>query len=208
MARRIGPKCKRCRSVRQQLFLKGISCLGKDSQECVGNPPGQHGAKRRMASSQYGKQLIEKQKLKYIYGILEKQCLIYFKKASRMDGETGGNMLLLLERRLDNMIYRMGFAESRDHARQLVNHRFFLVNGQGVDIASYLLSEGDKISVRSKPSVRKRIRAILEKTEHIKTPEWIETDRVNLESSVLRLPEKDEFIEKIDEQSVVELYSR
>lgn len=207
MARRTGAKCRRCRRVGQQLFLKGIMCLGKD-QSCIGKPPGQHGAGRRGMPSRYSEQLCEKQKAKYFYGVLERQFLIYFKKASTMKGLTGSNLLSLLERRLDNVIYRMGFAYSRDHARQLVNHKYFLVNGKRVDVASYLLKEGDVISVRAKESKRKRVINFLEKTDKIKLPEWVTIDRGNLTGSFMRFPSREEIDLKVDDQAIVELYSR
>ncbi|MFC1550534.1 30S ribosomal protein S4 [Candidatus Neomarinimicrobiota bacterium] len=170
--------------------------------------PGQHGQSRRRRLSNYGLQLREKQKIKYMYGLLEKQFLNNFKKAEMMTGETGTNMLQLLERRLDNVVYRLGFAPTRPAARQLVNHYHFLVNGKPVNIPSYLLKPGDRVQVKEKS---KKLDLILESLKRIKGDidlPWLELDKAKMKGSFIAVPERDQMNLTIDERLVVELYSK
>ena len=170
--------------------------------------PGQHGQGRRGKVSNYGIQLKEKQKIKFMYGLLEKQFRINFKKAEKLKGETGTNMLQLLESRLDNVVFRLGFAPTRPAARQLVNHKHFLVNGSAVNIPSYQLKIGDVISVRSKS---KKMDIILESIQKIKGDidlPWLELDKAKMAGKFLHIPERDQMNLTINEQLVVELYSK
>ena len=170
--------------------------------------PGQHAQSRRGKISNYGTQLQEKQKIKFMYGLLEKQFKITFKKAEKLKGETGTNMLQLLESRLDNVVYRLGFAPSRPAARQIVSHKHFLVNGKVVNIPSYLLKAGDKISVRDKS---KKIDIILNSIRLIKGDidlSWLDLDKAKMTGTFLNVPERDEMNLTVNEQLVVELYSK
>ncbi len=170
--------------------------------------PGQHGQSRRRRLSNYGLQLREKQKIKYMYGLLEKQFLNNFKKAEMMKGETGTNMLQLLERRLDNVVYRLGFAPTRPAARQLVNHYHFLINGNPVNIPSYLLKPGDQVQVKEKS---KKLDLILESLKRIKGDidlPWLELDKAKMKGNFIAVPERDQMNLTIDERLVVELYSK
>ncbi len=170
--------------------------------------PGQHGQSRRRRLSNYGLQLREKQKIKYMYGLLEKQFLNNFKKAEMMKGETGTNMMQLLERRLDNVVYRLGFAPTRPAARQLVNHYHFLINGKPVNIPSYLLKPGDLVQVKEKS---KKLDLILESLKRIKGDidlPWLELDKAKMKGSFIAVPERDQMNLTIDERLVVELYSK
>ncbi len=170
--------------------------------------PGQHGQSRRRRLSNYGLQLREKQKIKYMYGLLEKQFLNNFKKAEMMKGETGTNMLQLLERRLDNVVYRLGFAPTRPAARQLVNHYHFLINGKPVNIPSYLLKPGDLVQVKEKS---KKLDLILESLKRIKGDidlPWLELDKAKMKGNFIAVPERDQMNLTIDERLVVELYSK
>jgi small subunit ribosomal protein S4 len=170
--------------------------------------PGQHGQSRRRRLSNYGLQLREKQKIKYMYGLLEKQFLNNFKKAEMMKGETGTNMMQLLERRLDNVVYRLGFAPTRPAARQLVNHYHFLINGKPVNIPSYLLKPGDLVQVKEKS---KKLDLILESLKRIKGDidlPWLELDKAKMKGNFIAVPERDQMNLTIDERLVVELYSK
>jgi small subunit ribosomal protein S4 len=170
--------------------------------------PGQHGQSRRRRLSNYGLQLREKQKIKYMYGLLEKQFLNNFKKAEMMKGETGTNMMQLLERRLDNVVYRLGFAPTRPAARQLVNHYHFLINGKPVNIPSYLLKPGDLVQVKEKS---KKLDLILEALKRIKGDidlPWLELDKAKMKGNFIAVPERDQMNLTIDERLVVELYSK
>jgi len=170
--------------------------------------PGQHAQSRRGKISNYGTQLQEKQKIKFMYGLLEKQFKITFKKAEKLKGETGTNMLQLLESRLDNVVYRLGFAPTRPAARQIVSHKHFLVNGKVVNIPSYLLKAGDKISVRDKS---KKIDIILNSIRLIKGDiniSWLDLDKAKMTGTFLNVPERDEMNLTVNEQLVVELYSK
>jgi len=204
MARYIGPKCRLCRREGVRLFLKGERCL---SPKCPllkrGTAPGEHGA-RRPRLSEYGLRLREKQKCKRIYGVLEAQFKRYFEMAERMPGDTGKNLLQLLERRLDNVIYRCGFAASRAQARQIVNHGHVKVNGRRVDIPSYLVDPGDEIEVEPLEVVRENA----ERAAGRRIPEWLEVDLSSLRAKVLKLPSREMIDTDVDEHLIVEFYSR
>ena len=207
MARDLGPKCKRCRREGEKLFLKGERCF---SVKCAmikkAYAPGQHGQTRRMNLSEYGIQLREKQKIKRIYGLLEKQFRKYYDMASRMQGNTGNLLLSLLERRLDNVVYRFGFASSRNQARQLVNHGYFLVNGKKLDIASCLVKEGDVISVKKgKENYFKSIKNVLKDRQ---TPSWLALDYQKLQGRIVALPTINEIDTNINIYLVIEFYSK
>ena len=207
MARDLGPKCKKCRREREKLFLKGERCF---SVKCAmikkAYAPGQHGQARRIGLSEYGTQLREKQKIKRTYGLLEKQFRKYYDMASRMQGNTGNLLLSLLERRLDNVVYRSGLASSRNQARQLVNHGYFLVNGKKVDIASYLTKEGDVVSVKSgKENYFKNIKESLKDRQ---TPSWLVPDYQKLQGKIVALPARDEIDVNANIHLVIEFYSK
>ncbi len=208
MARYTGPSCKLCRREKQKLFLKGTKC---HSDACPfekrNYAPGQHGLNRRVKFSEYGVQLREKQKIKRIYGLLETQFRLYFSKANRQKGVTGENLVKLLERRLDNVIFRFGFAPSRKAARQLVLHRHFLVNGKIVNIPSYLLLPGDIVSVREKSRKLDIIHNSLRRTKD-NLYNWLSVDKANLSGSFMQLPEREEIPLNANEQLIVELYSK
>ena len=171
--------------------------------------PGQHGrGARNKKLSNYGIQLKEKQKVKKTYGLLEKQFRLYFSLADSQRGMTGTNLLRILESRIDNVVYRLGFALSRNNARQMVRHDFFLVNGKKVNIPSYIIKEGDVIEVRSKENKVKFVRENLEKTANVKVPEWVIFEEEALKGNFVRLPERDELDQSINEQLIVELYSK
>lgn len=209
MGRSIGPKCKVCRSAGEKLFLKGNRCQSdKCAMERRAYPPGQHGRARGRKLSNYGVQLKEKQKAKKFYGLMEKQFRLYFKEANRQKGVTGTNLLRLLESRMDSVIYRMGLALSRSHARQLVRHNFFLVNGRKVTIPSYLVSVGDVIEVNKRDSRQAHVRANMELTASVKVPDWLSVEAEQLKGSFVRLPEREEMEQSINEQLIVELYSK
>lgn len=209
MARYRGPVCKLCRREGTKLFLKGERCY---TEKCAidkrNYPPGEHGQGRRGKQSEYGLQLREKQKARRIYGILENQFRRYFKEAERRKGITGENLLKLLETRLDNVVYRLGFAASRNEARQLVNHGHFEVNGRRVDVASYQLKAGDEITVREKSRKSEKFKEIAELTEGHKVPEWLERDLENMSARVTRIPAREEIDVPVEEHLIVELYSR
>ena len=206
MARYIGPKCKLSRREGTDLFLKsGVRAL--DSKCKTDTAPGQHGV-RRGRLSDYGVQLREKQKVRRIYGILEKQFRSYYKEAARLKGATGENLLQLLESRLDNVIYRMGFGSTRAEARQLVSHKAVLVNGKTVNIASYSVNAGDTISIREKAKKQLRIQAALEFAAQRPAPEWIEVDAQKMEGVYKSLPERADLTADINENLIVELYSK
>ena len=210
MARYTGPRCRICRRNGTKLFLKGQKCFGaKCILERRNSPPGQHGiGKRRKKTSNYGIQLREKQKLRNYYGMLEKQLKIFFKRAVKKKGITGDNLLRMLELRLDNIVYRLGFASTKSMARQWVCHGHFLVNGKRVDIPSYIVKEKDIIEVVAKDKVRARIKETLEITESWEVPDWLSIDRKAMKGAILKEPEKDDITVPANEQFVVELYSR
>lgn len=208
MAKYLGPSCRICRRENQKLFLKGDRCYTeKCSFERRGYPPGQHG-QGRIKFSEYGLQLREKQKIKKMYGLLEKQFRNMFEKAENMKGVTGSNLLSMLERRLDNAAYRAGFANSRTEARQLVRHGHFWVNGKRVNIPSYLLQKGDQIEIREKSRNVTRIQGALESVKRREIPQWLELDSKAYMARVRDLPSRDDVTAPMEERLVVELYSK
>ena len=208
MARYTGPVCRQCRREGVKLYLKGERCYTeKCSIDRRNYAPGQHGQRRRKLS-EYGLQLREKQKARRIYGVLESQFRKYFREATRRKGIAGENLLQILESRLDNIVYRMGFALSRPEARQLVKHGHFAVNGRKVNIPSYQVRPGDVISVRESSKNKGRFKELAELTRNQGTMEWLEVDSENLTGKVIRLPSRDEIDTPIAEHLIVELYSR
>ena len=208
MARYTGSSCKLCRREKQKLFLKGTKCHSeKCPLEKKNYPPGQHGLSRRQKFSEYGVQLREKQKVKRIYGLLEKQFHNYFEKANKQKGVTGENLIKLLERRLDNVAFRLGFAPSRKSARQLVKHRHFLVNDRIVDIPSFLLAPGDVITVREKSKKLDIIHNSLRKTKD-SIYSWLSVDKASLSGTFMQIPDRQEVPLNATEQLIVELYSK
>jgi small subunit ribosomal protein S4 len=209
MARYIGPVCRLCRREGMKLFLKGERCYTeKCAIERRNLPPGQHGKIRRAKLAGYGLQLREKQKVKRIYGVLENQFRRYFEAAERTRGITGETLLQLLERRLDNVVYRLGFATSRAQARQLVRHGHFLVNGRKVDIPSYSVQVGDVVAVRPASAQNPVIQHALEEVKGRGIPEWLSLDPARLEGRVVSLPTRDQINLPVQEQLIVELYSK
>ena len=208
MARYTGAVCRLCRREGQKLFLKGERCY---SEKCsVGiraYAPGQHGQGRKK-SSEYGLQLRAKQTARRFYGVQEKQFYHYFEIAERKQGVTGDNLLRILESRLDNVVYRVGFASSRAEARQLVGHGHFEVNGSRVDIASYLLKAGDVVSICEKSRGSEKIKAVVEANSARPVPQWIDIDREKLAVKVISLPERDQIDAPVEEQLIVEFYSK
>jgi small subunit ribosomal protein S4 len=213
MARYTGPVCKLCRREGEKLFLKGARCLGpKCSVERRSYPPGQHGKDaqfRRGRGSDYSLQLREKQKARRVYGILERQFRRYFREALRRPGLTGSNLLSILETRLDNVVYRMGWADSRNHARQLVQHGHISVNGRRTNIPSYLVYPGDEITIREGSRNRKYFKemdAYME--QRPPAPEWLSVDMAAMKGVIERLPERRDVDIPLNEQLIVEYYSR
>ena len=208
MARYTGPSCRLCRRENMELFLKGDRCY---TDKCAikrrNYPPGQHGQGRSKTSA-YGVQLREKQKVRRIYGILEKQFRGYFAEADRMKGVTGENLLSLLERRLDNVVYRLGFASSRTESRQLVRHGHFTINSKRVDIPSIQLKVGDVIELREKSRKISSINDALEAVVRRGIPQWLELDRDAYKGNLRALPIREDITTPIQEQLVVELYSK
>ncbi|MBQ8203634.1 MAG: 30S ribosomal protein S4 [Clostridia bacterium] len=208
MARYTGAVCRQCRREGQKLFLKGERCYSdKCSIGIRGYAPGQHGQGRKK-SSEYGLQLRAKQTARRFYGVQEKQFLHYFEIAARKQGVTGDNLLRILESRLDNVVYRVGFASSRAEARQLVGHGHFEVNGSRVDIASYLLKAGDVVSICEKSRGSEKIKAVVEANSARPVPQWIDVDREKLAAKVINLPTRDQIEAPVEEQLIVEFYSR
>ncbi len=209
MARLTGADCKLCRREGMKLFLKGSKCY---SDKCPfdkkGYAPGQHGRTRRFKQSEYAVQLREKQKVKRMYGLLEKQFHIYFEKAERLKGITGENLLRLLETRLDNIVYRMGFASSRTAARQLVRHRHFTVNNRLVDIPSFQVKAGDEIKVREKSRQSETIHSSMKKVREGKLVGWLSLDKAAMAGTVLEMPARDAIPVNVNEKLIVELYSK
>lgn len=206
MARYLGPRCKLARRERMDLSLtSGVRPL--DSKCKLDTAPGQHGA-RRGRETEHGLQLREKQKVRRIYGILERQFKNYFKKAMRLKGSTGENLLKLLERRLDNVVYRMGFGSTRAEARQLVNHGGILVNGQAVNIPSYLVAAGDVISVREGAKTQLRIQSALTLAQARPSCGWLEVDPSAFSGTFKNVPDRMDLPPDINEQLIVELYSK
>jgi small subunit ribosomal protein S4 len=209
MARYIGPVCRMCRREDAKLFLKGDRCFtDKCGYERRQYPPGQHGQGRKKRPSDYGQQLREKQKVKRIYGLLEKQFRGYYYRASRMKGVTGENLLVLLERRLDNVALRCGFSSSHAEARQLVRHGHFTVNGKRINIPSYQVRAGDVVEVRPNSKKIQRIVDALGQVERVPRPAWIDLDKENMRGKISALPTRSDIASDIDEQLIVELYSK
>jgi small subunit ribosomal protein S4 len=206
MARYIGPKCKLSRREGTDLFLKsGVRAL--ESKCKIEAIPGQHGA-RRGRLSDYGVQLREKQKVRRIYGVLEKQFRNYYKEAARLKGATGENLLQLLESRLDNVVYRIGFGSTRAEARQLVSHKSILVNGQAVTIPSYQVKAGDIISLREKAKKQLRVQSAMALASQRGEPEWIDVNGEKLEGVFKSAPDRQDLSSEINENLIVELYSK
>lgn len=206
MARYLGPKLKLSRREGTDLFLKsGVRAI--DTKCKIETAPGQHGA-RRGRLSDYGVQLREKQKVRRMYGVLEKQFRNYYKEAARLKGNTGENLLQLLEQRLDNVVYRMGFASTRAEARQLVSHKAIVVNGQVVNIPSFNVKAENVVAVREKAKKQARIGAALELADQREKPTWLEVDNSKLEGTFKRVPERTDLSAEINEQLIVELYSK
>ena len=208
MARYIGALCRICRREGEKLFLKGDRCYTeKCAVERRKYPPGQHGQGYRKLSD-YGFQLREKQKVRKTYGLLERQFRRYFYDAERKKGITGEVLLQLIESRLDNTVYRMGFAPNRRRARQLISHGHILVNGKKVNLPSYAVNEGDLVEVKESSKNIPEIVDSLSRSEHRGIPAWVEVDGVNLKGKVLRIPSRDEIQLPVQEQLIVELYSK
>jgi len=209
VARYTDAVCRQCRREGEKLFLKGDRCY---SEKCAiqrrAFVPGQHGQKRRQKSSEYGIQLREKQKTKRIYGVLEKQFRNYFKKAERQKGIAGENLLILLERRLDNVVFRLGFASSRKEGRQLVTHDHFTINGKKANIASMLVSIGDTIQVKTGSADSPKFQELKAAGAYKTPPQWLEVDIENLTGRVLAFPTRENVDTAVNEQLIVELYSR
>ncbi|GIU06665.1 30S ribosomal protein S4 [Shewanella glacialipiscicola] len=206
MARYLGPKLKLSRREGTDLFLKsGVRAI--DSKCKLETAPGQHGA-RKPRLSEYGTQLREKQKVRRIYGVLEKQFRNYYKDAARTKGNTGQNLLQLLEIRLDNVVYRMGFGATRAESRQLVSHKSIMVNGRVVNIPSFKVSANDVVSIREKSRTQARIKAALEVAAQREKPTWVEVDNAKMEGAFKRVPERSDLSAEINEQLIVELYSK
>ena len=207
MARYIGPKCKLSRREGTDLMLKSRA-RPLDSKCKLDTPPGQHGMRRQRRLSDYGVQLREKQKVRRIYGVLEKQFRNYYKEAARLKGATGENLLQLLESRLDNVVYRMGFGSTRSEARQLVAHKAIMVNGQVVNIASYQVQAGDVVSLREKAKKQLRVQSALALAAQRGEPEWIELNSEKLEGVFKSVPDRQDLTSEINENLIVELYSK
>lgn len=208
MARYTGPACKLCRREGTKLFLKGDRCTtGKCAIDRRASAPGQHGAANKKVR-EYGMQLREKQKAKRYYGVLEKQFKNYFNKAERKEGMTGENLLTLIERRLDNVVYRMGMAESRKEARQLVLHEHFNLNGKKVNIPSIIVKAGDVVAIRENFRSSSKCKALAEGLDNKIVPKWLEVDKTNLTAKVAALPARDDVDFEFNEQLIVELYSK
>ena len=208
MARYTGPACKLCRREGTKLFLKGERCTsGKCALDRRSTAPGQHGAATKK-QREYGIQLREKQKTKRYYGVQEKQFKSYFEEADRRDGITGENLLKLIERRLDNVVYRMGMAESRKEARQLVLHEHFELNGKKVNIPSILVSAGDVVAVRENFRGSAKCKSLAEALQTKNAPKWLDVDKTNLTAKVVALPAREDVDFEINEQHIVEFYSK
>ncbi|MFA5275999.1 MAG: 30S ribosomal protein S4 [Candidatus Omnitrophota bacterium] len=209
MGRYTGAVCRLCRREGEKLFLKGTRCF---TEKCGvarrAYPPGQHGEGRRSKLSNYGLQLREKQSVKRIYGVLERQFRKYFEIASKTKGVTGKVLLQLLERRLDNVIFRMGLGISRAQARQIVRHNMVYVNNKRVNIPSFLVSKDDVVQLKTKEKASKKIKEILELSKDRTVPGWLQYDAASWSAKVLRFPEKEDIQQTIQEQLIVELYSK
>ena len=208
MARYTGPACKLCRREGTKLFLKGDRCLsGKCAIDRRNTAPGQHGAATKKLR-EYGMQLREKEKTKRYYGVLERQFVNYFEEADRTQGMTGENLICLLERRLDNTVYRMGMGASRKEARQLVLHGHFTLNGKNVNIPSLIVKAGDVIAVKESSRKSEKIKALAESLASKSAPKWLDVDKNGLSAKVATLPARDDVDFDFNEQLIVELYSK
>ena len=208
MARYTGPVCRLCRREGTKLFLKGDRCLtGKCALDRRSTAPGQHGAANKKMR-EYGLQMREKQKTKRYYGVLEKQFVNYFEEADRKEGMTGENLICLIERRLDNVVYRMGFAASHKEARQLVLHGHFTVNGKKVNIPSLIIKAGDVISVKEASRDSVKFKALAEAAANANAPKWLEVKAEAMTATVLTLPAREDVDFDFNEQLIVELYSK
>lgn len=209
MARYTGSVCRICRRENLKLFLKGDRCY---SDKCAfdrrGYAPGEHGQRRRGKTSDYGIQLREKQKVKRMFGLSEKQFHLFFEKADRKKGITGTNLLVLLERRLDNVVYRLGFASSRNQGRHFVQHNHFLVNGKKVNIPSYLIKVGDEITITEKSKKVKAITDALEAVVRSGVPQWLQLEKDQFKGVVKNFPAREDLTMPMQEQLIVELYSK
>jgi small subunit ribosomal protein S4 len=207
VARLLGPKAKLSRREGTDLFLKSARRSIADKVK-FDSKPGQHGRTSGQRTSDFGLQLREKQKVKRMYGVLERQFRRYFEEADRRRGNTGANLLFILESRLDNVVFRMGFASTRAEARQLVSHKAILINGQPVNIPSYLVKVGDVVSVREKSKKQSRVAEALQLAAQIGFPAWVEVNAEKVEGTFKKVPDRDEFASDINESLIVELYSR
>ena len=207
MARYLGPKAKLARREGTDLYLKSARRAIGDKAK-FDSRPGQHGRTSGSRTSDFGLQLREKQKVKRMYGVLERQFRRYFAEAERRRGNTGANLLFLLESRLDNVVYRMGFGSTRAEARQLVSHKAVTVNGEVVNIASYSVKAGDAISIRDKSKKQLRVQDALKLAASIGMPEWVQVDATKMEGVFKKVPDRDQFGSEINESLIVELYSR
>jgi small subunit ribosomal protein S4 len=209
LANYTGSDCRICRRENMKLFLKGDRCY---SDKCAFDrrsyPPGEHGERRGRKTSDYGIQLREKQKIKRIYGLSEKQFHLFFERADRQKGITGTNLLVSLERRLDNVVYRLGFASSRSQARQLVQHSHFLVNGKKVNIPSFEVKVGDSVEVRERSRTMQLIQDSMDAVVRRGVPQWLDLEKENLKGMVKTLPVREDLTMPMQEQLVVELYSK
>jgi len=207
MARYSGPVVRLSRRAGMDLYLKGRRSTDEKYQKRLNKPPGQHGGGRQKLSD-YAVQLKEKQKMKWIYGLLERQFSLFFKRAAKKKGVTGENLIQMLEQRLDNTVYRLLFSTTRREARQMVGHGHICVNGRAVNIPSYLVKIGDKITVRQKEATIKRVKESLEKWSDLEVAGWLSLDKNKLEATVTRLPEKADAGLPVEESLIVELYSK
>lgn len=209
MARNTGPVCRLCRRVGEKLFLKGERCFGpKCGFEKRATPPGQHGVSRRRRVSEHGIQLREKKRAKVIYGVLERQFSKYFQEAAKKPGVTGAYLLQLLERRLDNVVFRLGFADSRAQARQLVNHGHITVNGRRADVPSFIVKVGDQVAWREVSKKNGYYKALVEDLQRKPVPKWLALDSQAVAGKVLALPDAADMDQKIDDRLIVEFYAR
>jgi len=209
LARNLDAKCRQCRREGEKLFLKGEKCFtDKCAVERRAYPPGQHGQKKNSRQSEYGGQLREKQKVRRIYGMMEGQFRLTFKRADQERGITGENLLQMLESRLDNVTYRMGFGASRSEARQIVRHNSILVNGKRVNIPSYQVSPGDVVEISEKAKAHLRVKAALLAAEQRGFPEWLEMDTKAMKGTFKAQPQRSELPATINEHLIVELYSK
>ncbi len=208
MSRYRGADCRLCRVEKVKLFLKGSKCLSeKCSVERRPYPPGEHGRARRRILG-YGIQLREKQRLKRYYGMTERQFRIFFQRAERKKGITGENLLIMLERRLDNVVFLIGFSHSKDHARQLITHGHYQVNDRKVNIPSFVVDKGDVVSFREKSTKNEELKALIESNKNKTVPGWIEVDVEKMEAKILSFPTREDITLPVEEHLVVELFSK